>query len=338
MKNLNRMWIGLAAIALVATGCTEEPVETPPEGDKDGSLMVSIGSKPGSRALIDGLITDNVVEAYEKKIFNAIVFVFKEDGKLEAKQEVNDNDSALFQELDSSTAKRIVAVANYKEAGLETSLINIEVGDDFDELEALTVDFSTQIVDWSVLDLDNITKGLLMTGEYDSDPNTTGVQPYRLPTSGGRVILPVERVVAKIELGEISFADDLTLIDIANFRMQDAGIQRAIGSSFIYPGPIGGIPASPKYYGAWGTADGATFSNNAAPYGPALISGGDLDITGIVNDLLDTNPLLLGSIVDTLGGFSGVALDPVLKLLGLGSLEDVLTSGLDVDETNSGNN
>ncbi len=299
-----------AAIALLAAGCTQS--EPAPSGEGNGILTVTIKAADAapSRALLDGsTLTDAMVQAFENRVANFTAYVFNwNTGDLEAQGDaVLDGTSlkATITGLNTAGTKRILVIANGE--NLNNSSIPAFVNNpNYERLADGYIDLRDQ----SFTNLASTTEGFLMTGENPS--------PLQLnPGESNNVIIPVERVVAKVQLGEISFDSGVSLADLANFSLSGASIQRAIGTASIGTDSIVTPAGTKTWYGGVNTGSISTAANTA-------LGGAELSLDSFLRTLLTeltaNIPLLSGlvsglseslplsSIADQLTGTVGGAL------------------------------
>lgn len=329
MKNFQSLWIGLAAIALAATSCNKDPETNGGDPLATGNGQLTITVKPsgqGSRALVDGLgtLTGNIL-SFENTISNFSVYVFNYDtGMFEKGVTATPGaTSVVVTGLNTATPKRIVVFANG--ANLSNSSIPVfTAGDDYaTAMQSAYLDMRDQ-----AFDSDNLLtmiggvigagdRTLFMTGEYDGASHGGIPQAYTIVEGGpNNVEIRVERVVAKVELGNISFENGVTLGDLLQFRLDGASVQRVAGTSAItpYPGDItGNNPA--VYYGGYSfktDGDGATV--------PASISSG-------LAELGDASGLLNNMLVGVVNALASVpALSPLSALI-----SSITAGGVNVD-------
>jgi hypothetical protein len=300
MKSTKNLWVALAAIALGTASCTHEPA-VKPTGNTDGKLTVSIKSKaPATRAILDGtLITDPILSTFENNLTGFSVYVFDyTTGTLEKAGSTGTGETSVtLTGLNTAGTKRVFVMANA--TGLTGSTM---------PTFSSSVDYATGIAAGNVVladqlftDFTALTKGLLMTGEY-ADPTSHVAGPLTLASGTNNIVIPVERVVSKIQLGDITFGDDIALSELAKFRITGAGIQQAVGSSAINPGTTTtATTPAPTLYGAY---TGASVSQTDAVISPVLgtsFTGFSDYLVGLLNALnlnISVGGVSLGSVLD----------------------------------------
>jgi len=252
MKKLNVLCIAAAAIALA--GCAKEK-HTEAEGDTNGVLTVSIKSDKATRALIDDTNTDAVVAAFENNVYGFSAYVFSVDtGDLEAKAVSADGDPVNISGLNTAGMKRVVVIANDAEANYPTNTTGGSAIPRFvnDPNYSRFATGYLSINDQAFTDFTDLSKGFLMTGES---------APIQLTAGNNTATIQVKRVVAKIELGDITFDDAVQLSDLASFDLTEAAIQRAAAYSTLAAGAVTTpTTPSPTWYGGFGLEDGSTVS------------------------------------------------------------------------------
>ncbi len=291
MKNLNSLWIGLAAIALVATGCAKDAPVDRPEPNENGQLVVNLQTaKAGTRSIFDltGALGTALLD-FENAVYNFTIYVFNEAGNWERTVVAPANSkTAVITGLDTTTKKRIVVIANGDNM-TNSVMPAYGLGTTWDNFAEGYLDIRDQIA----MDLFDVvgevltpaSKGLLMTGEYDADTATPAVDLFDFAVEAdGNITIPVERVVAKVELGEITFGPDVMLGDLLHFGISGASVQRVANQSPILPYPADILNATPaSFYGGY---DGSISEPLA----------GLKDDGGLINDLLKGILQGLGSI------------------------------------------
>jgi hypothetical protein len=332
MKNFMRLSAAFAAIALLAAGCAnEEQIIEPIDPMQGGDGVLTIGVDPANlstRALL-GADSEAIITAFESNIEEFTVYLFDDAGKfLEQKTSGTDEKQIVFAGYAKGQKLQAVAFANTETAGVTLPVLTVgthtiaDVTTNF----KMVVDLKTQVMSEdsfgeildllaleNLIDFDaataNFDSGLLMSGQYGASTTTGDLDPingdtdkiYTVgdPAEGGAgylITIPVERVVARVELGNITFDEDMAFSNILNFRFEGAGVQRAISHSFYYPGEIGAPYAADtnvtpstdfKYYGTW-TGTGASPASVVLPGFSATSTEGSglLDITELVTDLL----------------------------------------------------
>ncbi len=231
------------------------------------------------------------------------------------REEVTGDGIVTFTNIPLTGEKRIVVIANGKDL---PNVPNFMTGDtDYTALAAGYTSLEEQVQDeyWTLLGGD-VTSGFLMTGEWDGseDGLGTGDEDFLLAEGDNNVTINVEKVVAKIELGEISFSDEITLGQIANFNIDGFGIQQAISHSFVNTGAIDNTgmqamlagldtPVTMRYYGVYDDGEGG--STSYVPGDGAL----DVGVLGLLG-------IPAASDYDLSGVLTGVLSDLVLGLLG----------------------
>lgn len=250
MKKLNLPC--LAAAVLLAAGCAKDGKETITDTGEKGFLTVKIASENSTRAILDGTTnTDAVITAFENNVrgFSAYVFNWN-TGDLEGKATSADGTPATITGLNTATPKRVVVIANGVRTDLPQSFIpQFEVDPNYSRMDEGYLSLLNQ----SFTDFTATDKAFLMTGE-----NPT---PAQLVVDENTLTIPVKRVVAKVQLGDISFDPSMQLTDIAKFSLTEAMIQRAAIYSTLGTGAITTptTPAPGYVGGAVGTV--STVSN-----------------------------------------------------------------------------
>lgn len=250
MKKLNLPC--LAAAVLLAAGCAKDGKETIADTGEKGFLTVKIASENSTRAILDGTTnTDAVITAFENNVrgFSAYVFNWN-TGDLEGKATSADGTPATITGLNTATPKRVVVIANGVRTDLPQSFIpQFEVDPNYSRMDEGYLSLLNQ----SFTDFTATDKAFLMTGE-----NPT---PAQLVVDENTLTIPVKRVVAKVQLGDISFDPSMQLTDIAKFSLTEAMIQRAAIYSTLGTGAITTptTPAPGYVGGAVGTV--STVSN-----------------------------------------------------------------------------
>jgi hypothetical protein len=378
MKNFMRLSAAFAAIALLAAGCANEetmvePID-PMQGG-DGTITISVApSNPGgaTRALL-GEGSDAVIAAFESNVEEFTVYLFDgETGEfLEQKTSDTDQKQIVFAGYEDGQKLQAIAIANHKTANLTipvltkgTSTIADVTAPNF----KMVVDLTTQVMDdtsygeilglldpANIVDITaNLSSGLLMTGQYGADENTGDIAPATAATDkiftvgatvdgndGYLITIPVERVVARVELGQISYDENLSFSDIVNFQLNGAGVQKAISHSFIYPTEITTYPIATdvipstdfKYFGTW-AGTGSPASEVLGSYTASGTEGsGLLDIRATVSGILTTalNNSLASTLLTPIQFATGLNLAGIVTGILDGTLDgaDKLLTGLD---------
>ncbi len=329
MKKINFLWMGAAALAILTTGCVKDVVKGPKGSDESNSVVVSIKSEPaGTRGILGPSTTDQIAK-YESNIVEFTAYLFNDTGAfLEQKSTSAGSKQIVFPGYETDDKIQVVAIANSEVAHVSVPTLTVgssTIADVTKDNLVLTVPLSSQTTD----DFTDLENGLMMSGRYGADP-ATGNMPadpnaaiYTVKDGTNKVEVPVERVVARVELGEITFASTVTIADIIRFQVTGAGIQRAIGSAYIYPGEIDTYPSSPTYYGSF-SGGGSTSTIAAGLVAMGQSDTGLLNISGLVTSLLEAvkdNLSALG-IPDVLGATT------TLLNLAISAVETVLNGSL----------
>lgn len=316
MKTGNKFGLGLAALALLATGCAKEQVKTQRTIGDEGSssLVVKIASPRATRNIVTPADQANV-DNFEKNVMEFTAYLFDGTGGfLEQASTEPGSDQIVFASYAPNDEVQVVAIANPSTDAsivLPTPTVGDDIGSVFTDA-ALQVAATTQLV--ANADLTDPTKGLLMSGQYgvgskgnltDSDAVAAdGV--YTLVQGLNTITVPVERVVAKVQLGNITFGDDVTLTDLANFSLTGVGIQRAMTSSYLYPGEIMDDPANTTFYGGFADSTSSTQNDGFV----------HTDVDGLI-DLEAVTKALLQGVEDNLatlvpGAATRILVEPLL--------------------------
>jgi hypothetical protein len=331
---MKKILIGLLAVALGATSCIKEQNEVTPVGNADGVLKVGIKAKTPSysRAILDGTtITDAVLSNFENLVTDFSVYVFDyATGTLEKAGSTGTGENTVtLSDLNTAGTKRVFVIAN------GTGLTGGSVLPTF----SASTDYATGIAAGSLsmadqvfTDLTVLTKGLFMTGEY-ANPTTHVAGPLSLTAGANNIIIPVERVVAKIQLGDITFGNGITLSELAKFRITGAGIQKAIGSSAINPGAIT-VPttATPTFYGAYDDGSVSTVDTTISPVLGSSFTGFSDFLVGLLNELnldIKVGGVSIGNVLDgtLLQNLLGTLVGGIIPVTGLdGTLGDAITA------------
>ncbi len=314
---MNKFWLGLGACALLATGCAKEEVAIKKQEAKggDSEITVRLRGLSSTRSLL-GDSDATTIKNYEDNVVEFVLYVFDDAGKfIEKKESEGAPAQVILTGYTPEAEVQFVAFANTKSAGI--ALPDLAVGDDvagvFDEIY---VTLQSQLVS----DFADRSKGFVMSGQYGASLTTGNLAApadalYEIPASSDIVTVPVERVVAKIMLGDITFGPDITVGDILNFQIKGSGVQQAISHSFMIPGEITTIPASIpsgsiSYYGSF--AEGGT---------TVLAGLNDVDEDGLL-DLSGLLTSVVSAAIDALG-----ILGAPLKLIPVEEIVNDLLSG-----------
>jgi len=294
MKKLNVLCIAGAAMAMV--GCAKDKNTEQPAGDNNGVLTVSIKSDKATRAVLDGTTnTEALVEAFENNVYGFSAYVFNyTSGDLEASA-TSVAGKATITGLNTAGAKRVVVIANDAAAnyGTDSSIPRFENDPNYSRMETGYLSLEDQ----AFTDFTDLSKGFLMTGESDA--------PISLQPGTNTTEITVKRVVAKIELGDITFDDGVELSDLAKFDLTAASIQRAVSVSSLGTGDII-TPTTPPaaYYGAIGLDEGSTVSVK----GPDALGNTPLDLQPYLIDLYNSK-LNMGTYMGDVMGNSKTMLE-----------------------------
>lgn len=232
-------------------GCAKDEA---PQGNADGVLTVSIKSEKSTRAVSDATNTAAVVDAFEKNVYGFSAYVFGWDtGDLEASGTSADGTPITITGLNTAGAKRIVVIANGDRANYPNSDIPLFANNsNYSRIESGYV----SLTDQTFSSFTDLTKGFLMTGE-----NAT---PKTLSAGANSETITVKRVVAKVQLGTVTFGDGVDISDIANFNITGIAPQRAAVYSRLSTGAITTAPTSPAQSWVGGFTGGSVSAVNAA--------------------------------------------------------------------------
>lgn len=301
MKRTIRFWVGAMAVAMFAAGCAKDtPVKTEYDGPT-GVITVGIKADAPTRSLIsDGAL----VEAFENSIKGFDVYVFDwTSGFLEASGTSPDGSPVTIPSVPTVGQKRVVVIANGSGLTGVPALPNNGLSN-YDELADAYVSLTEQLFADNVIT--GALNGLLMTGE-----NAAGFTV--LEGSNNPITIEVARVVAKIELGSITFDDGINLSDLLKFNISDVSIQGALSATTIGTGAITPITdPAPTYYGGFElktNGDPATVTTETS----TQLTNGGIDLLGFIGDLIDGLDLtitvggipLVGSVLDVLEDILG---------------------------------
>jgi hypothetical protein len=351
MKNIKSIMIGLVAVALGSAACTKDQSSGVVAGDKAGSLTVKVApANPSSRALLSTSdLTGTLLAPFESLVSSYSVFVFDTSGNLEKMvSETNVATPTVIDGLNSATSKRVFVMANA--TGLTNSSIPTFSGASFDEaMAASSVALQDQLLPngvnldltdpLNVTALGNIANGFLMTGAYTNTATADAIELN--PTATTAVTIPIARVVAKVQLGKISFDGSIKLEDLAKFSITGAGIQRAAGASPIGAGTITqGASGPAAFYGAYdGTISNAGSANASVAdivspaLGTAIPNFNDF-LGNLLTDLglnITVGGEYIDDIVGGLGTIVGGILDDTTEVIGLaGTLQTAINTVDDV--------
>jgi hypothetical protein len=297
----------------------------------EGSLVVRLApSNAGTRALI-GTTTAEQVAAFESNVVEFTAYLFDETGAFLKQGSTDPGESEVaFSGYVENDQIQVVAIANSSVSGVVAPTLAVGTDDLADLTSTLTsmVNLNTQIPS----DFTDLTKGLLMTGQYGNGSkgnldDADAVSPIYTMTKGLNTIeVPVERVVAKIELGDVTFGGTVSVGDLLAFHVKGAGVQKALTTSYLYPGEIITHPTlgTPQYYGAWaGLATDGSQSSVLTGLGDTN-DDGLLDLDGI----LDT---VLGAVLNDDGTLLGPTVDGLLETI-LTALNIATLGQLDIDD------
>lgn len=262
----------LSAAAVLSASCAKD--KAAPTKDGRGVLTVRIKSdKPASRAILDGtVLTAANVDAFEKRVTDFSAYVFDWDtGDLEGKATSADGSPAVITGLNTAGLKRVLVIANTAQipAG-NSSIPAFENDPNYSRLASGYL----ALADQSFTDFTSTTQGFVMTGE-----NSAGKQ---LSVDENYIDIEVKRVVAKVQLGQLSFDRNVQLVDLAKFSLESAGIQRAASYSNLVSGDIT-TPATPvpSWVGAYLGGSVTTVQN-------AALGNADLGVNAFLLDLFTT--------------------------------------------------
>ncbi|MDR2894272.1 MAG: hypothetical protein LBU97_02280 [Alistipes sp.] len=288
------LWLALGAFAMIATGCITDSSVNGIRNNvvgAPGDLVVSVKT-PTTRATVTDFTDATVLAAYEANVgqFTAYVFDYG-SGLLQASKTSEEGETSVtFTGLNSAGTKRVVVVANND--GIVSPPAPSELNDfsSFAELNAALLAFTDQTIN---LGATTATDGnFLMTGEV-VNAGTGLPEPVTLSTTtANTVTVNIERVVAKVELGTISFSPNISLRDLAQFSLSDAGLQRVIDKSYINPGKISATAhsyTSSVWYSAWGTVlPGASTPIITTNTDATLLNEDAIDLSTMIEGIFTT--------------------------------------------------
>ncbi len=321
MKKFNSLWMGGAVLALLATGCAKELGNDGPKPYKTGStdIIVTIAAAEAETRALLGDDNATTIQKFEDNVVEFVAYLFDGDGLfLEQGTTTEGAKQIIFPGYEVDDKIQVVAFANSTASHVTLPSLTVgssTVADLQKGILTTTLPLSAEMI----TDFTDITNGLFMSGQFDLN-NKTGVRPavpvdpiWTVVEGPNKIEVPVERVVARIELTGISFDPSVTIGDIIRFQIYGGAAQKAVGSAYVYPGEIDTYPASPQYYGGYASIAGTPTTSVLAGLKDMGTDGaGLLDIGGLVVGLLEAIEDNASSILGLLPG-TDVVVIPILE-------------------------